>query len=151
MIDESSMKKVVELTTGERSPRGMGTSPGEACARALVVDDEMTMVTLVGLMLETFGFQVDVAHGSREALRLLHKHGSYDLVVTDLYMPDMNGYALAGRVKRRSPATTVIIMTGCRASSESYRNSPTCPVDSWIFKPFGFEELETLLREYFLV
>lgn len=114
--------------------------------RALVVDDDGTMLDLVRCMLEMLGLRVDSADGGHAATHCLSL-SRYDVVVTDLKMPDMDGYALAEWIKSNSRDTTVIIMTGAHhAEVDDYRN--TGIVDRWIFKPFSFGELGGMLGEF---
>lgn len=115
--------------------------------RALVVDDELVMVHLVGNMFESLGFRVDQAYGGAEALTLLERNG-YDLVLTDLMMPGMNGFELAERVRQRSKDTRIIIMTGC-SPAEVQDKMQTGLVDRWLFKPFIFVQLIEMVGELF--
>ncbi len=111
----------------------------------LVVDDDPMMVCLVCSMLARIGIVPDRATGGLEALKLLEKV-EYDLVVTDLRMPQLNGYELARLVKEECNATVVIIMTGLSSEeTDSLRQQPG-PVDEWIFKPFEFRKFKELIR-----
>lgn len=133
-------------------PEELNATVHAAPLRALVVDDELSMVELVCCLLENLKMQVVRAHGSEEALIWLGQ-GRFDLLVTDLQMPDMNGYELAGWARSRSRDIKVMIMTGC-PDIESYRNAVPSPVDCWMLKPFSFTEfrtaLETLLETTFI-
>lgn len=70
---------------------------------------------------------------------------SYDLMITDLQMPDMDGYALSGWLKHRSKNTKVIVMTG-RNPAEVVKYMNNGVVDRWMFKPFSLNTLEGLLN-----
>lgn len=113
--------------------------------RALVVDDVETMVEVVCRMMEALGFWVDSADGGHAATRCLSQ-ARYDFVVTDLNMPDMDGYALAQWVKHQTRHTKVIIMTGCHPS-EVTDYLHTGIVDRWLFKPFRLLELRKMLGD----
>lgn len=117
----------------------------ENTLRALVVDDEPVLVQVVCGMLENLNIRVDAAHGGREAMQCLEE-GNYDLLVSDLQMPHMSGYELAGWAKFKSREMKVVIMTGS-PEVDTYRSVGSSPVDCWLFKPFSFQELKTLLRE----
>lgn len=79
-------------------------------ARILVVDDELGMrVTLAGI-LELEGYHVSVAAGGREALARLRQE-SFDLLLTDLRMPDVDGLALVADARRLAPHTLIIVLT----------------------------------------
>ena len=79
--------------------------------RILVIDDEPgireTLVQLLGVL----GFEVVEADGGRSALARLAE-GAVDLVLTDLGMPDMNGWEVARAVKARAPNVPVVLVTG---------------------------------------
>ena len=125
-------------------PEELKSTVHAAPLRALVVDDELVMVELVCCLLENLKIQVVKAHGSEEAMIWLGQ-GRFDLLVTDLMMPRMNGYELAGWARSRSRDMKVMIMTGC-PDIESYRSAVPNPVDCWIMKPFGFTEFRTALE-----
>ena len=66
--------------------------------------------------------------------------GPYDILVTDLGMPDMNGFDLTLKVKTELPDIKAIIMTG-RHKNECLEMMQTGWADGWLFKPFGVKEL----------
>jgi signal transduction histidine kinase len=87
---------------------------GEAPARLLVVDDEENIVLTISEVLRLEGYEVDVALSGREAVAALDAR-EYDLVLTDLHMGDGDGLSLLEEVRRRSPLTITIILTGFAA------------------------------------
>ena len=112
--------------------------------RCLVVDDDGNVLKIVADMLSMIGFQrVDTAQMKPELMNKLAT-GSYDLLVTDLEMPDMNGFDLSHRIKKEVHDTKVIIMTG-RHKKECLEMMETGWVDGWLFKPFGVKELRSKL------
>ena len=114
--------------------------PGSHPLRCLVVDDDGNILKFVVLMLTMIGFQkVDIARKKPELMRKLAT-GSHDLLVTDLEMPDMNGFDLSHRIKKEVHDTKVIIMTG-RHKNECLEMMETGWADGWLFKPFGVKEL----------
>lgn len=79
----------------------------------LFVDDEEHICRSSKMMLENLGYEVVTACGSREALRIFDESpSSYDLVITDFNMPDMNGYELVKVLKKIRRDIRVIMMTG---------------------------------------
>ena len=70
----------------------------------------------------------------------------YDLMVTDLQMPDMDGHALTRWLKSKSNGTKVIVMTGM-APGDVADYMHTGIVDGWLFKPFSLNTLGSLLGE----
>ncbi len=117
---------------------------GRKGLKVMIVDDDPMILRLVDAMLKRIGITADMAGGGFEALRLLDKI-EYDLVVTDLKMPHLNGFDLADAIKKKCDKTVVIIMTGLSpAETEHLRQQPG-PVDGWIFKPFHFDQFKKLI------
>ena len=109
-------------------------------AAILVVDDEQAIRTALADTLAYLGYEVATASNGTEGLRLFHKN-SFELVVTDVHMPGMDGWTLAHRIKEASPNTPIILITGSEKEmilKKIKRNS----VNSVLFKPFTLQELE---------
>ena len=107
--------------------------------RCLVVDDDPIILRLVAEMLTELGFEVATAENGMRALGKIVTYG-YDLVMTDLEMPVMNGFTLAARAKGHADGTKIVIMTG-RCHAEVFSMMDRSVVDAWLFKPFGWTEL----------
>ncbi|NTU58354.1 MAG: PAS domain S-box protein [Chlorobiaceae bacterium] len=79
----------------------------------LFVDDEESSTKMMTAMLSKLGFRIDTSNSPIEAITLFRKNpGNFDLVITDLTMPEMNGTALAAELHRISPHMPIILMTG---------------------------------------
>ncbi len=133
---------------GTRDERGVAdrTAQLPQGARALVVDDEGIMLQIAGGMLELLGFHVDTARSCDTAMAYLAEH-RYDLVLSDLVMPRVDGCELAERIKAISNKTVVVMMTG--ASQDKVRKKMRSrAVDRWIFKPFPFVELQQVIGQF---
>jgi DNA-binding NtrC family response regulator len=79
--------------------------------RILLVDDESIILETYSSLLSEKGFSVVTASSGREALETFSRD-SFDLVITDLAMPDGDGFKLLEEIKERSPHTPVIVFTG---------------------------------------
>lgn len=79
--------------------------------RVLVVDDEGEICQMLTRLLSGEGYQVSVALDGRTALELSAEAG-FDLAITDLGMPDMSGWELADALRRQSPGTRVLMVSG---------------------------------------
>jgi signal transduction histidine kinase/CheY-like chemotaxis protein len=77
----------------------------------LVVDDEPLILNLVKEILSPEGFQVETALNGKKALRALQAH-PFDVVLTDMIMPDMSGMELVQHLRLHHPDTPVIVFTG---------------------------------------
>jgi len=79
-------------------------------ARLLLVDDDPSLLKLLGMRLSSEGYQVTTAASGPEALRLLQKE-KIELVISDLRMDEMDGLALFGEIQKRHTGLPVIILT----------------------------------------
>jgi CheY-like chemotaxis protein len=112
--------------------------------RILLADDNKVVQNLVSEFLEFLGYEVALAINGIEALAVFLT-STFDLVLTDLDMPAMDGLRLAGHIKARSPNTPVILMTGAERETV-LKKVEKRPVDSVIFKPFMLEDLQSAVR-----
>lgn len=80
-------------------------------ASILVVEDNVDTLKVIELCLTSLGYAVTCAQHGREAMRLLTER-EFDLVMTDLLMPDVDGMEVIVAVRRHQPATPVIVMSG---------------------------------------
>ena len=80
-------------------------------AKLLVVDDEKNIRSSLSTLFESCGHQVRNAENAQEALALLDREGSFDLVLSDYRMAELNGLELLQQIKRESPNLPVILMT----------------------------------------
>jgi DNA-binding response OmpR family regulator len=79
--------------------------------RILVVDDQRPLLRALATTLEGAGFQVFAAESGREATSIASEH-QLDLLITDLGMPDEDGFELARRMKKEHPELKIIVMSG---------------------------------------
>ena len=79
--------------------------------RVLIVDDEAEIRRLLVDLLGRPGWQIDLASDGQEAVDLIHRH-DYDVVISDVLMPHIDGMDLLQRVHLIRPRTRVILMTG---------------------------------------
>lgn len=77
----------------------------------LVVDDEPSVRDLVWVLLSRMGHRVETAGNGNEALGKIEDF-QFDLVFTDLSMPEMNGDQLAREIKKRRPHLPIVLLTG---------------------------------------
>ncbi len=115
-----------------------------ALKRILVVDDDETIRGIVSKMISRLGYEVLSADSGENGLELFLKN-QFDLVITDLDMPGMKGLDLAGIIKKKSPYTLVILMTG-REKELIQAKIKDSSVDQALFKPFGLVEFEEALQ-----
>jgi two-component system, cell cycle response regulator len=108
--------------------------------RILVVEDDRFFREMFYHLLRGEGYKVDTAPSSGEALVLLNKH-NYQLVITDLVMPDMDGLDLLSRVKQLNPDIDVILVTG-NANIETAVNALKNGARDYLIKPINHDEFK---------
>ena len=113
-------------------------------SRILVVDDEPSVTDALELILTELGHHVDVAKTGREATELLKK-ARYDLVFTDLRLPDDSGMDILTRIKSDTPETEVIVMTA-HGSLEITIDAIKRGAFYYIEKPFTPYQVTTLIE-----
>lgn len=118
---------------------------GEHRINSLVVDDDNAILKYVAQMLTRLGCNVETAQEKHEVMNKVTT-GAYDLIVTDLEMPEANGYYLTQSIKKKIHDTKVIIMTGC-LEDDCLDMMATRWVDGWLFKPFGLTDLYAMLQK----
>ncbi len=114
----------------------------------LCIDDDEQILEMMKDCLAQFGHQVRVASGGKYGIELfctaIMKSEPYNVVITDLGMPYMNGYEVARMIKAESPSTRIIVLTGDgQMKKETAEGGLT--VDAVLSKPPHFRELNDLL------
>lgn len=99
---------------------------------------------MVKKFLEVLNHRADVAESGEEALRLISA-SRYDLVITDIGMPNMNGWHLIERIKADHPDMKIAVVTGW-GSDMPDDGCKGCNVDFFIDKPIQLEQLKRLIE-----
>jgi signal transduction histidine kinase/DNA-binding response OmpR family regulator len=116
-------------------------------ARALVVDDEPGLVAVVRQLMERAGALVQTAHGGAAALDALRQpDAAFDVVITDLDMPEVDGWAVAAEVEAQSPGCPVVMLTGWAGeiAPEDFKRRG---IDVLLAKPCSRAELEAAVAQ----
>ena len=117
----------------------------------LLVDDEEIIRKTIGYELENRGYNVTIAESGEEAVGLVSeesKYAEFDLVITDLMMEGINGVKVLEEVKKVSPDTMVIILTG-QGDMRSAINAVKFNADDYILKPCKPEEMYFTVNQCF--
>lgn len=115
--------------------------------RILVVDDQESMRSLLKDMLEVIGYEVTLAEGGEEALRLM-EYSQFDLVLTDLNMPGMDGTALLRAIKSVRADLPVVIITGY-GTFHTEKRVMREGANGYISKPCTLSKIESTLSSVF--
>ena len=121
-----------------RTGPGRGRRVRPAGPRVLCVDDEAVVLSLMTRLLETFGATVTAVAGPHEALDGFAAD-RFDLIVTDIRMPRMDGHAFLEAIRARDPEVPVIVATG-HASLESAIQALREGATGMLLKPFTGDE-----------
>ncbi|MDA8241669.1 MAG: response regulator [Nitrospiraceae bacterium] len=113
--------------------------------KVLVIDDEDIVRTSCSRTLAPAGFEVRLARNGVEGLKILEE-GPFDLVLTDLKMPDMDGIEVLRKIKEGWPAVEVIIITGYQTVDTAVKSIKLGAFD-YIEKPFTPDALITAVSK----
>ncbi len=112
--------------------------------KILVVDDEEDILNILKFLLEREGYEVDITSDGEEAIKKIERN-YYDIVLTDLRLPGINGMVVLEKTKEIRPSIEVVIMTAY-ASIESAVEAIKKGASDYIVKPFINEDLKMRLR-----
>src|SRR5713226_512315 len=114
-------------------------------SRILIVDDEAPIRALLGEHLQLVGYQVSLAANGVAALKLL-AGSEFDLVLTDVRMPGMNGLELLAEIVRTRPEVGVLMLTACEDLTLAVNAMRIGALDH-ILKPFRLSEITVSVQE----
>ena len=118
----------------------------ERAYRLLVIDDESIVGKRLHQIFTKMGYEVEAFIDPTKAIAAAEKKPFFDIVVTDLKMPEMDGLEVLRRVKKINPATKVIIITGY-AEMDTADTALQNGVFDFIPKPFRLDVIkETILK-----
>ena len=115
-------------------------------ARVLVVDDEQSLRQMMQVMLQRAGHDVTIASGTREAREVIEGAPPFDLVITDLVMPDGSGLDVVAMVRGRSSDTQVIVVTA-HASVETAVEAMQRGAYGYLEKPIGLTNMRAVIAK----
>jgi len=109
--------------------------------KILIVDDESSVRLMMIQILKSEEYQIDVAENGRQAIDLIGKK-SYDLIVTDYCMPEMDGLKLMMAIKARYPDLPVLFVTGTESICDRLKEEGA----AFLLKPFKIFELKNKIE-----
>jgi DNA-binding NtrC family response regulator len=112
--------------------------------KILAVDDDPISLQIIGTLLKRFGFDVVTASGGVVALELI-KNREFDLVISDLMMPDMDGISLLGEIRKLNMNIPFIVMTAC-GSINSAVDAMRKGAFDYLEKPCNSDNLQMTLQ-----
>ncbi|MCK4378837.1 MAG: response regulator, partial [Deltaproteobacteria bacterium] len=112
--------------------------------RLLLIDDELEIRELAADFFSDAGYRIDLATCGNESIAMMKKQ-DYDVVITDLMMPDGNGEQVVSWVMRNKAYMEVIVMTGY-GSVESAVKLMKMGAADYVLKPFMLDELKLVIE-----
>lgn len=131
VAEGAALEKIRDLDRSERR-------------RILLVDDDVTALEHAASALRQLGHAVDVASGGRRAIELLAASIPYDLVLSDLHMPGIDGWHVAQEARKRRPSARVYLLTGFAAEIRR-RHGARTEADGFLSKPIDLAEFAAAL------
>jgi len=110
----------------------------------LIVDDERSMREFLGIYLRREGYRIEAAQGAAEAMAAL-KSRVFDVVITDLRMPDTDGLTILAEAKRLHPDTEVIVVTAF-STTETAIAAMKAGAHDYLTKPFKIDEVSLVVE-----
>jgi len=134
------VREKVAVESREQEPLPMGTE------KILVVDDEKTLTDMIEHMLQILGYHVVTRSSSPDALELFRRNPDrFDLIISDMTMPEMNGDKLARKILDIRRNIPIILCTGYNEHI-SEEKAKEMGIRDLIMKPFAMEELARTIR-----
>jgi signal transduction histidine kinase len=113
----------------------------------LIIDDEKRLADSVKALFEAVGYAADVAYSGTDGLAKI-RDGEYQVIITDIRMPDLDGYEIMRFVKETRPHSLVIAITGY-VSTESAIKAIRQAAFDYIPKPYDFDQLRDVVDRAF--
>jgi two-component system chemotaxis response regulator CheY len=114
--------------------------------KILVADDSETMRQMVRMTLQNINYEVVIAADGEQAFHLFNKTNDFDLVVTDINMPKMNGFALIKEIRIHNKIIPILVLT--TESEECMRKQGAqAGANGWIVKPFKPKQFVDLIHQ----
>ncbi len=133
-------KPAMDIKAFEVIPKGSGQS-------VLFVDDEASIVKMIGKMLARLGYKVQTTTNPVDALeRFRSEPDLFDLVLTDMTMPQMTGAKLSEKLKEVRPDIPVVICTG-HSSLMDEEKAASIGIDGYVMKPIVMREIAKTIRD----
>ena len=150
-LQEVVAKGLTENTVTSESPdrpkqsKGVSKLDSLKGQRILIVEDDASLTTFLGLELEAQGFLVEKAYDGEEALQTIEEKRRYDLLILDLNLPKLDGIAVLERIRPEHPRLPILVLTA-RSRVEDKVQALHSGADDCLTKPFSLIELLARVR-----
>ena len=114
----------------------------------LAVDDSPTMLQTISIVLEKEGYKVVTAKDGVDGLSKLSGGDRFDVIISDVNMPNMDGITFAGEVRKLNQYRfTPIIMVTTESQTDKKEKGKAAGVTGWIVKPFQPDQLIAVMKK----
>ena len=138
---------MVKKSLKKQEPIQVKRSVQKGNERIFLVDDEEEIIVMVKKMLEHFGYQVTSFTDSAKALETFcNDPEKFDMIITDMAMPNISGDKLSAEVKKIRPDIPVLLCTGY-SETMSEENAETLGINGFLLKPIVMNDLFQKIRE----
>ena len=134
-----------KTSTSEGEMNEMAVSHG-AGQTILVVEDNQSALTVIEEILRMLNYEVIVAKNGLEALTILQEKTDVSVVLSDVVMPEMGGFALYNEIRQTYPTMKIVLMSGYTKEQEEPFWSTNQDV-AWLRKPFSIESLAEVINQ----
>ena len=111
--------------------------------RILVIDDESHIRSIISGLLDALGYEVEVAEDGEKGIKLFDEMGDFDIVVSDIRMPNMDGNEVARHIRNSDKSgTPLIAITGFPEELQLEM------FDGFLSKPFNLRDLSHMVRSF---
>jgi CheY-like chemotaxis protein len=117
--------------------------------KILIIEDDPRNVFALTAVLRSRGYAYLVAPGGAEGMALLHQHNDIGIVLMDMMMPEMDGYALVARLKDNAATAAIpVVAITAQAMAGDREKCLEAGSDEYLSKPIDMDKLFELLKKY---
>lgn len=115
--------------------------------KILFVDDSTSMQQIVSAAITGAGYEVTTAGDGKEGVEKIN-HDTFDAIITDLYMPNMDGIEFLKEIKQNAKNKSAdVIMLSTESSEAMKQQAKDAGAKAWIVKPFKSDQLLKILQD----
>jgi len=120
------------------------SGPPKTKWRALVIDDDVKILSTINRMLERLHFEVTTTTSEKQTMELLKSEKIFDLVICDLFLGTDDGLKLLYEISRQRPSVKTILMSGSKLTDEEIY---CISIDDFLSKPFDLSEVRDTVQK----
>ncbi|MCP4220590.1 MAG: sigma-54-dependent Fis family transcriptional regulator [bacterium] len=113
--------------------------------KILIIDDDPSIRNMLSIVLKRNGYDITMADNGRSALESLKRDTLFDLVISDIKMPDISGIELLKKIKSITPRIPVIMITAFASANDAVE-AMKLGAEDYVTKPFNLDELKIIIQ-----